>query len=60
MSDVPSDLLSRWDLMQARVDNVEDSERQHWFSEAAAFLQSIDHWWCQHTTLVEHFAEIFV
>ena len=53
-------LVERWDAMQKSSGGVEDAQRQHWFSEAAAFLQQTDHWWCQHAALTGHFAEIFV
>ena len=51
-------LLSKWDHMH-EADAV-DSDRQQWFSEAAVFLQSTEHWWCQHAPLTGRFAEIFV
>lgn len=60
MIDAEHALLANWDQMQADSDAVEDFDRQQWFSEAAAYLQSTDHWWCQHATLTGHFAEIFV
>ena len=60
MADVEEALLSRWDRMHGDSGDVADADRQQWFSEAAAFLQPTQHWWCQHTTLVDHFAEIFV
>lgn len=46
--------------MQDSAGAIEDADRQLWFSEAAAFLQSADHWWCQHPSLTGHFAEIFL
>ena len=53
-------LVAQWTQMQDSAGAVEDADRQLWFSEAAAFLQSSEHWWCQHTTLTGHFAEIFM
>ena len=60
MADTQAALLARWAELQAKADAVEDSDRQEWFGEAAAFLQTTDHWWCQHAALTGHFAEIYV
>ena len=54
------ELVVRWAQLHADGNGAGDADRQLWFSEAAAFLQSTEHWWCQHTSLTEHFAEIFV
>ena len=53
-------LVARWNQMQDSPRAIEDADRQLWFSEAAVFLQSTEHWWCQHATLTGHFAEIFL
>lgn len=53
-------LLAQWSQMQDSAGATEDADRQLWFSEAAAFLQSAGHWWCQHSCLTGHFAEIFL
>lgn len=53
-------LVARWSQMQDSAGATEDADRQLWFSEAAAFLQSADHWWCEHPRLTGHFAEIFL
>lgn len=53
-------LVAQWTQMQVSAGAVEDADRQLWFSEAAAFLQASEHWWCQHATLTGHFAEIFL
>ncbi|KAL0017843.1 hypothetical protein WJX77_008034 [Trebouxia sp. C0004] len=60
MADTQAALLARWADLQSKADAVEDSDRQEWFGEAAAFLQTTDHWWCQHAALTGHFAEVFV
>ncbi|KAL0045065.1 hypothetical protein WJX82_006977 [Trebouxia sp. C0006] len=60
MADTQATLLTRWAELHAKADTVEDSDRQEWFGQAAAFLQATDHWWCQHAALTGHFAEIFV
>ncbi len=60
MADTDDTLLSKWDQMQEAADAVEGSDRQKWFSEAAVFLQSTEHWWCHHAPVAGHFAEIFV
>lgn len=59
MADIEQALVAKWDDMQQAA-HVQDSDRQQMFSDAAGFLQSTDHWWCQHTPLTEHFAEILV
>ncbi|KAA6418570.1 MAG: hypothetical protein FRX49_11515 [Trebouxia sp. A1-2] len=51
MADTQAALLARWAELQAKADAVEDFDRQAWFGEAAAFLQTTDHWWCQHAAL---------
>lgn len=53
-------LVAQWTQMQEFAGAVEDADRQLWFSEAAAFLQPSEHWWCQHAPLTGHFAEIFL
>lgn len=53
-------LVAQWNHMQDSAGAIEDADRQLWFSQAAAFLQSSEHWWCQHATLTGHFAEIFL
>ena len=52
-------LLAKWEQLHSSDDST-DQERQEWFSDAAAHLQQAGHWWCQHSPLLTHFAEIFV
>lgn len=59
MSTDEAELLFKWDQQHSSEDST-DQERQAWFSEAAAYLQANDHWWCQHEKLLNRFAEIFV
>lgn len=60
MDDPEDRLVQQWNHMHDSTCTVEDADRQQWFSKTAAFLQTADHWWCQHATLTGHFAEIFV
>lgn len=59
MSDTEGKLLQKWSQQHHSPDST-DQDRQAWFSEAAAYLETVDHWWCKHDALLQHFAEIFV